>query len=200
MLNVECSLALRRLFLFTTILIFLQLILGATMRHQHAGLAIADFPLAHGQLWPDTSAEAVARYNQQRMEINNVNPITAFQIWLQMAHRLMAVLILAAVTACAWRTLRPLTWRDPLAKLAAVWWGLIIVQATLGALTVWWNKPADIATAHVLVGALSLATGTMLCIISARRWAIIGRAAQNVAGPEGPSGNEISFAARMSAP
>ena len=40
------------LLLFTTVLIFLQLILGATMRHQHAGLAIPDFPRAHGQWCP----------------------------------------------------------------------------------------------------------------------------------------------------
>src|SRR6266540_1179473 len=35
---------LRPLFLCTTILVFGQLILGAIMRHQHAGLAIPDFP------------------------------------------------------------------------------------------------------------------------------------------------------------
>jgi cytochrome c oxidase assembly protein subunit 15 len=64
--------------LFVTILIFVQLILGATMRHQHAGLAISDFPLAHGKIWPDTSPDAIARYNQERMEATNVNPITAF--------------------------------------------------------------------------------------------------------------------------
>ena len=31
-------------------LIFAQLILGATMRHEHAGLSINDFPLAYGQV------------------------------------------------------------------------------------------------------------------------------------------------------
>ncbi len=65
--------------LFVTILIFLQLIIGATMRHQHAGLSISDFPLAHGQIWPDTSAAAIEHYNAVRMEITNVGPITAFQ-------------------------------------------------------------------------------------------------------------------------
>ena len=47
MLNVGCSL--RWLTLATTILIFCQLALGATMRGQHAGLAIPDFPLAYRQ-------------------------------------------------------------------------------------------------------------------------------------------------------
>jgi cytochrome c oxidase assembly protein subunit 15 len=87
--------------LFVTILIFLQLILGATMRHQHAGLAISDFPLAHGKIWPDTSADAIARYNAERMEVTNVNPITAFQIILQMVHRIVALVIFAGVAAAA---------------------------------------------------------------------------------------------------
>ena len=68
--------------LFVTILIFLQLILGATMRHQHAGLAIPDFPTAYGKIWPDTGADAIAHYNTQRMDVNGENPITAFQIIL----------------------------------------------------------------------------------------------------------------------
>ncbi|MCX6893939.1 MAG: COX15/CtaA family protein, partial [Verrucomicrobia bacterium] len=84
----------RRLFLFTTVLIWLQLILGATMRHQHAGLAIPDFPLVHGKLWPDTSAAAVVGYNAARFDLAGENPITAFQIWLQLAHRFGASLIL----------------------------------------------------------------------------------------------------------
>jgi len=99
---------LRRLVLATTVLIFGQLILGATMRHQHAGLAIRDFPLAYGQLWPDTSATAVARYNADRIEVVTANPITAGQIILQMIHRLGALAILLLVAACAGRAWRQL--------------------------------------------------------------------------------------------
>ena len=67
MLDVRC-LFLRRLVLSTTILIFCQLIIGATMRQQHAGLAIPDFPLAYGKIWPDTSAAAVRSYNDASHE------------------------------------------------------------------------------------------------------------------------------------
>ena len=155
---------LRSMVFGATILIFVQLLLGATMRHQHAGLAISDFPLAHGKLWPDTSAEAVSSYNRQRAEISAINPITAFQIQLQMAHRIMAILILSAVAVCAWIAHRA---GFPIRRLSFFWLGLILLQACLGAATVLWDKPADIATAHVLVGALSLATGAVLCIISA---------------------------------
>jgi len=159
--------AMGRLFLFATILIFLQLMVGATMRHQHAGLAIPDFPLAYGKVWPDASADAVVRYNQQRVEIISANAITPFQIWLQMIHRLMAVGILMGVAMVAWAARRsesPISVR----RLAMAWLGLILVQVALGAWTIWSNKAADVATGHVLVGALSLVTGVFGCIICFR--------------------------------
>ena len=83
------------LFLLTTCLILGQLALGAAMRHQHAGLAIPDFPLAYGRLWPATDDASVAHYNQQRIEVAEAKPITSFQISLQMVHRLLALSILA---------------------------------------------------------------------------------------------------------
>src|ERR1700677_3445012 len=58
---------LRTFVLATTILIFVQLVLGATMRHQHAGLSINTFPSAYGKVWPDTSPEAIQSYNAERM-------------------------------------------------------------------------------------------------------------------------------------
>ena len=70
------------LYLLATLLILAQLTLGAAMRHQHAGLAIPDFPLAYGKLWPAMDAASVAHYNQQRIEVVAANPITAFQIGL----------------------------------------------------------------------------------------------------------------------
>ena len=152
----------------TTLLIFVQLILGATMRHQHAGLAIPDFPLAYGQVWPAMDAQSVERYNQHRMEITAVNPITSFQIGLQMAHRMVAVLILVMVAVCAWLSGCRLGWAETFSRLGLAWVALILCQAFLGAATVWSNKAADLATAHVLVGALSLAMGALMTILASR--------------------------------
>lgn len=159
---------LRRFFLCTTLLIFTQLVLGATMRHQHAGLAIPDFPLAYHKLWPPMDAASVALYNQNRLEVSEPNPITAFQIGLQMAHRLLAALILCAVAFCAWSARHRLGARHPLARLAKLWLGLIVGQVILGAVTIWSGKAADVATLHVVVGALSLVTAAFLTAISIR--------------------------------
>jgi cytochrome c oxidase assembly protein subunit 15 len=159
----------RGLVLFTTILIFVQLIIAAAMRHQHAGLAISDFPLAHGNLWPDTSAEAVANYNAQRVSINAENPITAFQIELQMAHRVVALVILICVGMAAFCSRRcDSAERAVAVRLSLFWLALIVIQIGLGAATIWTNKAADVATAHVLVGALALAVGALWCAIAFR--------------------------------
>lgn len=155
--------------LWVTVLIFGQLLLGATMRHQHAGLAIHDFPLAYHQIWPNTSADAVARYNAEWSDMVDAQPVTAFQIILQMVHRLVALFIFLGVAAAAGLSVKKLGIRDLLARLALVWAGLIMVQIGLGAWTIWSNKAADIATAHVMVGALSLVLGVVWCLIARRR-------------------------------
>ncbi len=154
-----------RLFVAATGLILLQLILGATMRHQHAGLAIPDFPLAYGRLWPATDPASIAGYNLHRIEVFSENPITATQIVLQMVHRIVAIAILVSVAACAWVSRKA---PGPIRNPAFAWAGLIILQVLLGAATIWSNKAADIATAHVMVGALSLAAGSIQCIVTIR--------------------------------
>ena len=164
----EAGVPLRWLVLVTTILIFFQLMLGATMRGQHAGLAIPDFPLACGKIWPATGADAVARYNANRIEMNGENPITTFQIILQMSHRIVALAVFILVAAAAWLSWKRLGGKSPLAKLAVFWLGLIVCQIALGAWTIWSNKAADVATLHVLVGALSLMAGALWCILAFR--------------------------------
>jgi cytochrome c oxidase assembly protein subunit 15 len=153
------------LFSAATLLVLAQLVLGASMRHQHAGLAIPDFPLAYGKLWPATDASSIIAYNQKRLEISAYNSITAGQIYLQMAHRFTAIAILGVVFAAAWLARKsPI----PLRRGTQLWLGLVLSQVILGAATVLSDKAADIATAHMLIGALTLALGGLLTIISFR--------------------------------
>jgi heme a synthase len=157
-----------KMYVLITGAIFVQLIIGATMRHQHAGLAIPDFPLAYGELWPAMDDTAIARYNQIRHETVAAHPITASGVALQMAHRILAFGILFSVLVASWKTLRQFTARSLAGRLALGWLALILLQVVLGAATIWTNKSADIATAHVAVGALSLATGAMLVLTTPR--------------------------------
>lgn len=158
----------KSLYAVTTVLILAQLILGATMRHQHAGLSIPDFPLAYGKLWPATDADSVAHYNQMRMAPEAYGFITSAQIVLQMVHRIVALTIVICVVTCFVKTLRQFGWNNILTRWTCGWLVLICCQAFLGAATIWTGKSADVATAHVAFGALSLLSGTLLTIVAFR--------------------------------
>jgi len=154
----------------TTIAIYLQLALGATMRHQHKDLAILDFPTANGAWIPDTSASSLAKINAWR-DARALSDVDAVQIWLQMAHRFLAVLIGIAVIAFCIRVVKDASHMTALRRLSIWWVVLFFLQFTLGAWTIWSNKAADVATTHVAVGAIMLSFG-----VSA--WAICWRALQ----------------------
>jgi len=158
----------RGLFAFLTVLIFAQLILGAVMRHQHAGLAVPDFPLAYGAAWPDTSPTALAAINARRTDTFYDEPITPFLIHLHMAHRVGAFLIFTLAAVMAWQALNPRRKYSFLSKFALTWFGMIALQALLGATTVWTNKAADIATLHVVLGAGCLVVGSLVTVVAAR--------------------------------
>src|SRR5213592_4378956 len=150
-----------------TLAIYLQLALGATMRHQHRDLAILDFPTANGAWIPDTSAAALAKINAWR-DARGLSDVTAFQIWLQMVHRFLALVIAIAVIAFSLRV-----WRDAprfvaLKRLSVFWVALVACQIALGAWTIWSNKAADIATAHVAFGAVMLSFGVSISAICRR--------------------------------
>lgn len=148
-------------------LIYGQLGLGATMRHQHRDLAILDFPLAYGQLWPATDPATIVQINRAR-DAEALSDVSAAQIWLQMAHRFVAAAI-GLTIATFWFLVRRMRALNPiLPRLANLWLGLVIIQIALGAWTIWSNKAADIATAHVAVGAVTFATGIVICAVLLR--------------------------------
>jgi cytochrome c oxidase assembly protein subunit 15 len=113
--------------------VYVQLFLGALMRHLDAGLAIPDFPLAFGQLVP---------------------PLTDPRVIVHFAHRLGAIAVVIAMARlvyCAHRSgevrfVRP-------ARLLAL---LVLVQASLGASVIWTGKAVYPTTAHVATGAAVL--------------------------------------------
>ena len=131
----------------STGVIYIQLILGALMRHTGAGLAIPDFPLAFGRLVP---------------------PFDAPGVLIHFMHRVGAV----AVTLCiGWVVARVV--REHANELQLLWpavtlGSLLLVQLTLGALTIWTGRAVLPVTAHVAVGAAVLATSLFLTLRSAQ--------------------------------
>ncbi len=112
--------------------------IGGATRVMEAGLACPDWPLCYGQLLPASSM--------------------TLQVFLEWFHRLdafcvgLALLVLAAVAGLQRRRLP--TWLAPLALLALA---LVVMQATLGALTVTQLLPSGVVTAHLALALLLVA-------------------------------------------
>ena len=156
-----------RAVIFTTILIYLQLGLGATMRHQHRDLSILDFPLAYGAAIPDTSPEKLAEINAWR-DARALSDVSAFQIWLQLVHRFAAVLIAIGVIASMVLARKTGAEAGRLSRFTDACFLLLACQLTLGVWVIWSNKAADVATTHVAVGATMFALGVALSAICLR--------------------------------
>ncbi|HEU0209015.1 MAG TPA: COX15/CtaA family protein, partial [Candidatus Udaeobacter sp.] len=90
------------------------------------------------------------------------------QIWLQLTHRFVA-LIIAAFVITFWFLVRAHSRQSRSLRSLSSWWVcLVACQIVLGAWTIWSNKAADIATAHVAVGAIIFALGVALVAICMR--------------------------------
>ena len=153
----------RRWVVIVTAMVFVQLVLGASMRHSHAGLSIPDFPLSYGHLFPPLDTGSIDKINEARGAA--AQPYTsAGLILLQYVHRIWAALIVATLVFTAVRLLRDHFLPTFFRRCAGGWILLVVVQFCLGAWTVLSNKAADIATAHVFCGALTLMLGVLLAV------------------------------------
>jgi cytochrome c oxidase assembly protein subunit 15 len=139
---------LRKLATATTVCIYIQILIGATMRHTGAGLAIPDFPLMFGHLIPDHWDARIA---------------------IHFAHRVGALVVAGMIVTTALDIWRRHTERVELAQPALLLIILVVIQATLGAVTVLSRRQPWINSLHVVGGALVLTTSL---VITLRVWKI----------------------------
>jgi heme a synthase len=175
--------------LTTVAIILAQLIVGAIMRHSDAGLAIPDFPTSYGHWLPPTRIDAAFRQEAIHhfgTELG-LSRVTLFQIWIHFAHRIGATLVSISVTTLAATILLRLGGQPAFTRPAWAALALLLTQVTLGILTVLMRKPADIASAHVAVGALLLVT----------TWVIAMRAigVVHAAKEQSPAERELQYVA-----
>jgi cytochrome c oxidase assembly protein subunit 15 len=132
----------RRLGVVCCGLLLAQLAIAAVMRHSFAGLAIPTFPLtSDGGLVP---------------------VYWDFGVGINFTHRAMAFALAVAVgwfAAAVWRDRTAGAGGKRLATLMVI---LLAVQIALGATVIWTGRNAYFTTAHVLVGALTMATTFLL--------------------------------------
>ena len=140
------DIGLRRAATATTVLIYSQILIGATMRHTGAGLAIPDFPLMFGGVVPDHWDPKIA---------------------IHFAHRVGALVVTLAILATATRIWSRARDRRELTRPAGMLLALVATQVTLGALTVLSARDPWINSVHVVCGALVLTTSLVLTL---RTW------------------------------
>jgi cytochrome c oxidase assembly protein subunit 15 len=129
----------------TTGLIYIQILVGAVMRHTGAGLAIPDFPLAFGGLIP---------------------PRFDFAIGIHFAHRLGALLVATMIFWTFGRVLRLASQERRLVTSSGILTLLVLVQGTLGGFVVLTSKAVLPNTLHVGTGAALLAVSLILMLSS----------------------------------
>lgn len=124
--------------------VFVQLLLGAWVRHSEAGLAVPFYPLSDtGSLLPEYTNRLV---------------------WIHMTHRVFAVVVFLAV----WRAvLAAVTAVPALLGHGAFLAGLLFLQGVLGATVVWVEKAPFMTSLHVMNGAAVLVTTWVLVL---RTW------------------------------
>ena len=137
---------LRRLATAVTILIYAQILVGATMRHTGAGLAIPDFPWMFGHVIPDHWNTGIA---------------------IHFTHRVGALLVTLGILTLFAHVGSRYRDRPELMRPAALIVGLVAAQVVLGALTVLSRRDPLINSVHVVCGAMVLTTALVLTL---RAW------------------------------
>jgi cytochrome c oxidase assembly protein subunit 15 len=168
---------LRRRLAALTLLVYAQIVIGATVRHTGAGLAIPDFPLSYGRILP---------------------PFWTDQIALHFAHRVGALVVTGAAIVAIGAILTRHRGRPELVRPAWVLALAVATQVTLGALVILSAKQPLINTLHVATGAVVLATSLVLTLQSFR--ASIARATGADARLTTPSSGHAPFSPARQAP
>jgi cytochrome c oxidase assembly protein subunit 15 len=140
------SFGIRTLSLLSVSAVFIQLMLGAVMRHTASGLAIPTFPLApNGSLIPD---------------------FTSFGVAINFAHRAWAVVVTLMLFATSRQVFRFHAKEKRLVVAMMLGLFLLGIQIVLGAIVIWTGKAVTPTTLHVSCGAAILGTMVYLMVLS----------------------------------
>ena len=116
-----------------TLLIYLQIVLGAWVRHTGAGLACLEIPLCRGSLWP-VGAPLILQFH--------------------MLHRLGGIIVAFAVFGCAWQMNRVPGIPKPMQWLSYASLLLVALQIALGLWSIYSGLGLFPVIAHLGVAAL----------------------------------------------
>jgi len=150
--------------------IYIQLILGALMRHTGSGMAIPDFPTMGGVWIPTFSDNMINNINAILFDLN-LDMVSRNQVMIHFIHRFGAVLVTGAIGYYVFRY-HSFLQRHQLPNMT-LWLMVIIViiQITLGVATVLSERSPYIASFHVVTGAVLLGLCTLFILrINPVKW------------------------------
>ncbi len=146
-------------------LVYVQLILGALMRHTGSGLAIPDFPTFAGEYLPSFDAATLNAINFWRFD-HNLPSVTMAQVFIHFLHRLGALFIVLATGLLTFKSFKLSRERKSVLGSIFILNMIILVQLMLGAVTIWSEKAPYIASLHVVTGAAVLGMSVLLTLRS----------------------------------
>lgn len=145
------------------VFVYLQLILGALMRHTNSGLAIPDFPTVGGNVVPVFNDMVLKTINAWRFQMN-LEPVHMNQVLIHFSHRLNALFVLAALGIVNFQAIKLRVQNSRILRTIFFLNLLLLFQLVLGAYTVWSAKQPLIASLHVVTGASILGISALLVL------------------------------------
>lgn len=143
--------------------LYMQLLLGALVRHTGSALAIPDFPTTAGNLLPLVNDQVLSTINAWR-ESQALQAVTSSQVWFQLMHRAGAIIVFVAIIKLLMHLKRSSD--RYLRALRLVILPLITAQVVLGASVIWSVREPWITSFHVVIGAAILVSTYVALLLS----------------------------------
>lgn len=132
---------------FTALATFVLLIAGALVTSTGSGLAVPDWPLAFGKLFPRMVGGVLFEHG----------------------HRILASIVATLTfTLCLWILLAEK--RAWVRRLGLAAFGAVVLQAILGGMTVLLRLPPTVSIAHAGLAELFFCLIVSLCVVTSRGW------------------------------
>lgn len=145
------------------LLIYVQLILGALMRHTGSGLAIPDFPTMGEQFIPSFNETMLQKINTWRF-MQNLEPVNIMQIIIHFLHRLWSLIIALAVIGLNVLGFKYEREQKNVLATLVLLDCLVVLQIILGIITLLSGKDAVTTSLHVATGAAALGASILLLL------------------------------------
>ncbi len=150
----------RKIALFTLLLAFCVIVLGAYVRLSDAGLGCPDWPGCYGRAMVSDAAD----FRKQAEQAFPDQLLDTAKAWKEMSHRYLAGALGALILLLA-----ALAWREKYCRKAAVVSTLallllVVFQAALGMWTVTMRVLPSIVTSHLLIGLLTFWLLFWICL------------------------------------